>query len=181
MNEHHEEPIADEWQACPPGELAAIGSHARATRRRRALRITGVGVATVFALVAAVWISLDMPWSLPLRRNVAEIDCPTCKQRLAEYERGSLPADQSRQVRDHLAGCAWCRWYRDRYFGRDADGNQQANLGTLAYAGMTPSLAFGGALTNLVSHESNRDADADLRTSRATQHSHENCPCCSGR
>jgi hypothetical protein len=179
MNAHHEEPIAGHWKPCPPGELAAIGNRARTMRRRRALRIAGGGA--VLALVAVIWTSMDMPWSLPLRRNVADIDCPTCKRRLADYERGELPRDQALQVRDHLAGCVWCRWYRDRYYGRDAGGDVQANLGPFAYAVMTPSVVLAGVAANVAPPEANLGADADSATCCPARQSCDNRTCCSGR
>lgn len=178
MNESSRDPSADQWQACPPGELATIGIRLRTARRRRTLRIAGGSVATVLALVAVVWTSMDMPWSLPWRNSIGKIDCPTCKARLADYERGALPQDQMAEVRAHLAGCAWCEWYRNRILGRNVDGNEQADGGSLAYAGILPRFDLRGAFAPAGSRPHFDAAGSSAATEHSGANSHDDCDCC---
>lgn len=104
---------ADDWGACPPGELRALSDRLQAAdrRRRRAslARVTATAASAAAVLVLAVNLAVNGSLVPP-----AAITCDECFAQFDPFadhleQRASMDAALARRVDYHLGGCRKCQ------------------------------------------------------------------------
>lgn len=101
-------PSHDRWQTCEPGELVGFGRQAQGMRRRRMIAGMGSAAAVIVALVAAGGWFAGL-WPGHRESNVGGISCRRVQQMMDAYAAGTLSPEEAKHVREHLAGCRYCR------------------------------------------------------------------------
>jgi len=100
-------PIANDWKACPSGELGRLSAHLRSRRIRRNATRSGIGIAAVSLLAVGLW-SLR-----PSHREMKEFDFAgiKCGKVIAfahDYSMGKLNPQLKDQIKSHVEQCPRC-------------------------------------------------------------------------
>ncbi len=100
-------PVADDWKACPPGELGRLSSRLRSRRNRRNAARSGVALAVVAILALGVW--AFRPGSREMRDfEFAGIRCSQVISLARDYSMGKLEPRLSDQIKSHVEQCPMC-------------------------------------------------------------------------
>ncbi len=100
-------PAADDWKACPPGELGRLSSRLRSRGNRRSAARSGMALAVVTILAMGVW--AFRPGSREMRDfEFAGIRCSRVISLAQDYSMGKLEPRLSDQIKSHVDQCPRC-------------------------------------------------------------------------
>ena len=104
----HPPPPPSDWEPAPPGAVSRLARQARTRRsRRQFLKAAGGVAAGLLAAGSGVW-----AWRSATRSREYDYGGITCSEvapRLQPLIAGTLPEDEARRVRAHVARCPHCR------------------------------------------------------------------------
>jgi hypothetical protein len=100
-------PPPNDWNDCPPGEIAGLVNSLKQQRRRETLQ-QAAGVTTVIVLLAFVASSL-LPGFFRGQTPVQAIACQKVLQLAPQYVAQQLGGDVTAQIDQHLKDCKRCR------------------------------------------------------------------------
>lgn len=100
-------PNADDWKACPPGELGRLSSRLRSRRTRRNVARSGIAVAVVAILAMGAW-SLRPRGGGMMDLEFAGIRCSRVIALAQDYGMHKLEPRLTDQIKSHVEQCPQC-------------------------------------------------------------------------
>lgn len=100
-------PFADDWKACPPGELGRLSSRLRERRTRRTLARSGIAVALIAFLALGIW-TFRPRGDTRMDLNYAGIRCSRVTALAHDYALHKLDPRLNDQIRAHVEQCPRC-------------------------------------------------------------------------
>ena len=100
-------PNADDWKACPPGELGRLSSRLRSRRTRRNVARSGIAMAVVAVLAIGAW-SLRPRGGGMMDLEFAGIRCSRVIALAQDYAMHKLDPRLNDQIKSHVEQCPRC-------------------------------------------------------------------------
>ncbi len=100
-------PIADNWKACPPGELGRLSTRLRSRRTRRTVARSGVAVALLAVFAMGFWM-IRFTDGFKMDMNFADIRCSRVIALAQDYATHKLDSKLSDQIKLHVHQCPRC-------------------------------------------------------------------------
>ncbi len=100
-------PAADDWKACPPGELGRLSAHLRSRRIRRYTTRSGISLAVLSLLAFGIW-SLRPTSQDMMEFDFAGIKCSRVIALAPDYSMGKLQPPVRDQIKSHVEQCPRC-------------------------------------------------------------------------